>query len=218
MEIQNLPSLRSLFSRMQELEKITENPSSVISFPELLEKEWKGKQTGLEENPGVLPKENPPSSLEGIHLPFPREDHISWDQKHQKSPQNGNTDLMSFLEKTAMERGVDPNLVKAVVKAESNFKTNAVSPKGAMGLMQLMPKTADMLGVDDPMNPYDNLSGGINYLGDMLERFGKTEEAIAAYNAGPGAVKKHKGVPPYSETQDYVSKVKKYYRKFSNSV
>ncbi|BDA80782.1 lytic transglycosylase [Leptospira kobayashii] len=216
MEIQNLPSLQSLFSRIQELEKITENPSSVISFPELLEREWKGKQSGLEGNSGI-PKETP-SSVEGIHLPFPKEDSISLHQKHHRPGQSGTNDLMSFLEKTAMDRGVDPNLVKAVVKAESNFKTNAVSPKGAMGLMQLMPKTADMLGVDDPMNPYDNLSGGINYLGDMLERFGKTEEAIAAYNAGPGAVKKHKGIPPYSETQDYVNKVKKYYKKFSNSV
>ncbi|WP_411821419.1 lytic transglycosylase domain-containing protein [Leptospira sp. 'Mane'] len=217
MEIQSLPSLQSLFSRMRELEKITENPSSVVSFPELLEREWKAKQTGLEAVPGKQQDASPTLPQEEIRLPFPDES-VSSLGKHPKAKQTGGSDLMSFLEKTAIERGVDPNLVKAVVKAESNFKTTAVSPKGAMGLMQLMPKTADMLGVDDPMDPYDNLSGGINYLGDMLEKFGKTEEAIAAYNAGPGAVKKYKGVPPYSETQDYVTKVKKYYKKFSNSV
>lgn len=118
----------------------------------------------------------------------------------------------AVIARTARSFGVDPALVKAVVAAESNFKSAAVSRAGAQGLMQLMPATADELGVQAPFQPVDNLQGGVRYLKAMLDRYGDIERALAAYNAGPTAVDRHGGIPPYSETQAYVKRVLNYYR------
>ncbi len=221
MEIKDLPSLQSVFRRMQELESIVKNPAQAVSFPSLLAEEMhRNRKTVSEETPqkqeGITDKE--------ISLPFPdlaaagTQPGISSQTEKNFRSSSKNNDLMSFIERTAEAKGIDPNLVKAVIKTESGFQKDAVSPKGAMGLMQLMPSTADLLGVDDPMNPRENVVGGVSYLGDMLKKFGDTEKALAAYNAGPGAVKKYNGVPPYKETQDYVEKVKKNYKKFSGSI
>ena len=111
---------------------------------------------------------------------------------------------------------VDPNLVKAIIAIESCFDRKAVSSVGARGLMQLMPATAKVLGVKDSFNTNANIRGGIQYFSQMLERFnGNTKLALAAYNAGPHAVEKYGGIPPYTETQGYVKKVLKRYEKYS---
>ena len=111
-----------------------------------------------------------------------------------------------FLDKAravARRHGVPENLFMRLVTQESGWNPNAVSPKGAIGLAQLMPGTARALGVD-PRDPDQNLEGGARYLREQFETFGSWRLALAAYNAGPGAVKKHDGIPPYRETQEYV--------------
>lgn len=125
-----------------------------------------------------------------------------------------------LYQETAKRHGLPPALVRSVVKAESNYQANAVSPKGAIGLMQLMPGTAKVLGVD-PRDPAQNVDAGTRYLRELLARYEKDDDqvarAIAAYNAGPGAVDKYNGVPPYRETQDYVRRVLKSYDKLKDS-
>lgn len=110
----------------------------------------------------------------------------------------------------AKEYNVDlsPNLVKSLIRQESNFDPNAKSAAGAEGLMQLMPSTAKDMGVFNTWNPYQNLKGGVKYLAQMMQRFdGNVQKALAAYNAGPEAVNKYKGVPPFNETKEYVSSI-----------
>lgn len=116
------------------------------------------------------------------------------------------------------EFGVDRSLVKAVIHAESGYNPNAVSRKGAAGLMQLMPATAQDLKVADSFNPTDNIRGGVRYLRFLLDTFkGDVTLALAAYNAGLGNVSKHGGVPPYEETRNYVSKVLTYQKNYASN-
>jgi soluble lytic murein transglycosylase-like protein len=117
-----------------------------------------------------------------------------------------------LIASTARSFNVDPALVKAVVATESNFEVRAVSRAGAQGLMQLMPETAREMGVLAPFKPTENLKGGVRYLREMLDRYGNTRLALAAYNAGPKAVDRHAGIPPYPETRAYVTRVLNYYR------
>ncbi len=119
-----------------------------------------------------------------------------------------------LIERSARAHGLEASLVKAVVAAESAFDRTAVSHAGAQGLMQLMPATARTLGVTDPFHPGANIDGGTRYLRQMLDRYGDVTRALAAYNAGPRAVDRYNGVPPYRETRTYVKRVLDYYQRY----
>lgn len=121
------------------------------------------------------------------------------------------TSLDDIFERASIKYNVPLNLLKAIGKAESDFNPKAVSKAGAQGVMQLMPKTAEELGVTDAFDPEQNIMGGAKYISDLLKRYdGDTKLALAAYNAGMGNVKKYGGIPPFEETQNYVVKVMKY--------
>jgi soluble lytic murein transglycosylase-like protein len=121
-------------------------------------------------------------------------------------------DIDSAIEQAAARHNVDPNLVRAVVKVESNFNPNAVSRKGAMGLMQLMPSTARQLKVNNPFDPEQNVDAGVRHLKQLLESYGgDIKLTLAAYNAGAGAVARSSGVPHYAETQNYVRRITNLY-------
>ena len=136
------------------------------------------------------------------------------DFKYQvQEPMNATkVDIQRMVSSACEKHNVDPKLVMAVIQQESNFNQNAISKAGAQGLMQLMPSTAKSLGVINAFNPEENINGGVKYLKTLLDRFnGNKILALAAYNAGPGAVDKHNGIPPYKETQNYVRNILKNY-------
>ncbi|HOO73376.1 MAG TPA: lytic transglycosylase domain-containing protein [Spirochaetota bacterium] len=123
-------------------------------------------------------------------------------------------DINAIADRYARQYRVPASLVKAVIKNESNYNPEAVSPKGAMGLMQLMPSVASDFGIEDPFSPEENIKTGTALLGNLLREYnGDYKLALSAYNAGPGAVNEHNGVPDYPETRDYVKKVIESYLK-----
>ncbi len=127
----------------------------------------------------------------------------------------GSSQYDSLIEAAAVRNGIEPALLHGLIQQESGFDPSSQSSAGAMGLTQLMPGTASSLGVSNPLDPAESIEGGARYLAGMISRFGgNTADALAAYNAGPGAVSQYGGVPPYAETQSYVSKVLGYAEAF----
>jgi soluble lytic murein transglycosylase-like protein len=144
-----------------------------------------------------------------VAIPKPVSDMLSTPAASAPIPAKATyASLDAVVEQTARRHDVDVNLVKAMIRTESNRNPRAVSNKGALGLMQLMPFTARDLGVTNVFDPAQNVDGGVRYLKSLLTQFGgDLSLSLAAYNAGPGAVTRHGGIPPYRETQDYVRKI-----------
>lgn len=155
--------------------------------------------------------DSPPDSsfvIFDVDGPPPERKHVS----RKNFPNMNKYD--SLIKKAGKKYYVSAALIKAVVMAESGMNPNAKSRVGAQGLMQLMPATAEGLGVADPWDPQQNIEGGTKYLRKNIDRFGDIRLALAAYNAGPGNVKKYKGIPPFEETQVYVERVMDLYNMF----
>lgn len=155
-----------------------------------------------------LPAQNPPKinrvDVPDTEMQVPSRDDKIFDDRGSDAELTPTEDLIM---QTAYEYGVDPKLARAIAIAESDMNQDEISPVGAIGVMQLMPETAASLGVD-PYNKSDNIVGGVRYIRQMLDTFdGDVPLAVAAYNAGPGAVQRYGGIPPYSETRNYVGRV-----------
>jgi hypothetical protein len=138
--------------------------------------------------------------------------HVSSDKKYRRTEQAAAVvfprDYSQFIHKAASKYDLEPELIRAVIKTESNGNHRAISRKGAIGLMQLMPSTASDMNVSNPFNPEENIEGGTRYLKYLLERFkGNMTLALAAYNSGPGTVEKYGNVPPIDETRQYVKRI-----------
>lgn len=150
-------------------------------------------------------------------LPIDGRYRLKWRTKRTFTMPSGTYNYPKSYEdeilRAAKQYDIDPDLVKAVIKVESNFNSTAVSQKGAIGVMQLMPETAQDYSVNDPFNPTENINGGTKYLKDLMEMFnGNLQLALAAYNAGQNAVIKYGfKIPPYAETIDYVERVLNHY-------
>ncbi len=178
-----------------------------------------GSQTDIEKpkaSQTLEPVEKPVEveDLEFLEKEELKKSPLNLKPKISLAPKTENID--DIIDIFADKYDVDSNFIKAIIKQESGFKPNATSKKGAMGLMQLMPQTAKSLGVIDAYNPRENIEGGVKYLKNLLNNYnGNKELALAAYNAGSGAVKKYGGVPPYKETQNYIKNIMASYDKFN---
>lgn len=162
-----------------------------------------------------MPDQVEQDAKKSVEESIPEFDQVFEEKMNQSNLKNQSID--QYLRKVSRSKGVDESLVRAVIQTESNFEPGARSQDGAIGLMQLMPETARELGIDNPENPRENIKGGVEYLGKMMDKYDSLEEALAAYNAGPEAVDRHGGVPPFDETQNYVKKVLSTFRQLKGS-
>lgn len=203
MKISSDPSQWGIVGMMKRIEQLESRFKAMIPMPQVGGKDF---QKQLEQSLETL---QAPAGAQmdgmGDYIKPPLYDELLKTDRDRKST---GADLEDLISSAARNNGLSEELINAVVKAESNFNPGAVSPKGAMGLMQLMPGTADRYGVADPFDPGQNLEAGSRHLRMLLDRYGgDTELALAAYNAGERAVETYRGVPPYEETQTYVTRV-----------
>lgn len=188
------------------------NPNTIQSFENILQSSTKSNFGSLLLGPqsmkvnADLVKNNSAQSLTNALNEISGANAVS--SASAVSVSASKSQILNMISKISEKHGVDEKLVKALIKQESGFNPSATSKAGAMGLMQLMPATAKHLGVKDAYNPVQNVEGGVKYLKSMLNKYnGNIILALAAYNAGPGAVDKYSGVPPYQETQNYVKNI-----------
>ena len=204
----DLTGVRQVQARIAQLQEQFGMPGNIpgTGFAQKLEKEMQ-KSLGV-----TAAQETPETAVQENSQPLPAVQKVDTAKTVLADMPLADQNLSTLIEAAARKYKVDPKLVAAVAEVESNGNQDAVSPVGAIGVMQLMPDTAASLGVD-PYNKQQNIEGGAKYLRQMLDTFGgDTRKAVAAYNAGPGAVKDYGGVPPYKETQNYVKKVLDIYR------
>ena len=187
-------SINNQWSPVEKTGNLPQNTTNPVSFDKVLQAGAKTKFGDLLTNPTT--RVNAQIYTNTVQSVTPKEDYSS------------KTKIKELISRVSRKHGVDEKLVNALVKQESGFNPNAKSKVGAMGLMQLMPATAKGLGVQNAMDPEQNVEGGVKYLKSMLDKYnGNIILALAAYNAGPGAVDKYDGVPPYKETQNYVKSI-----------
>lgn len=210
-----LARLNSIESNFYALENIALDLNAKNSIDSIQNTENKDFQTILEEKIKEASKEDKvekvvdelPEILEPI-----KQEAVNLKSKLDLKAQTTNID--EIIETFSNKYNVDSDFIKAIIKQESGFNPKATSKKGAMGLMQLMPKTAKSLGVEDAYNPMQNIEGGVKYIKSLLNQFDNNQKfALAAYNAGPNAVKRYGGIPPYKETQNYVNSIMSIYNK-----
>ena len=203
-------STSSLFNSMIN-EMLTSN-TELSSIPASIQQQSFGMLGGLQQMDSLRYE-----GLNTVYMPTNLSATLSKGGTTYYSGNSVNAENHSYndiIKEAAQRYQLPENLIKSVIKQESNFNNSVVSGAGAGGLMQLMPGTAKFLGVTDRFDPKQNIMGGAKYMRQMLDQFGNVELALAAYNAGPGNVKKYGGIPPFKETQQYVSKVLSYYNRF----
>jgi soluble lytic murein transglycosylase-like protein len=188
--------------------------ASVLVYWSRLEHQWKPVPPP---SPSAMKAARSAAAEVGTYVAAARSNLVMNTADNDSSPDNReillgramtSAELDSIIEEAARRHDVDPNLVRAVIKVESNFDAHAVSRKGALGLMQLMPSTARTLNVSNPFDPQQNVEAGVRHLKRLLQDFnGDVNLSLAAYNAGSGAVTRSNGIPPYAETRNYVKRI-----------